>query len=287
MRWASLCAVLGAALLPAANARPLCRPDRGTSSKLAETTATSTAESAYATTSVIQSTVTATASATTTDTYSQSTKTESATTSGFATLISTTATASETLTTAESTTTTEGASSSTTTTTEAPEPTLINLVQNGDFEDDVNTDWSLRTADIVDDAERANSPSHYVRFSVEEDYATGGNQVNQTINGLDTSRLFRLSFSAAVFSEPVLDIGEANCVLEGLQQGTVVGSWPLDYSSLDEYMSYSTEFTPSDEDITLSLRLRCSTENEVTLAVGIDDVILNDIGVAPVEDTST
>ncbi|KAK6078012.1 hypothetical protein SCUP234_06386 [Seiridium cupressi] len=282
MRWASLCAVLGAALLPAANARPLCRPDRGTSSKLAETTATSTAESAYATISLIRSTVTATASATTTDTYSQSTKTESATTSGFATLISTTATASETLTTAESTTITEGASS-TTTTTEAPEPTLINLVQNGDFDDDVNTDWSLRTADIVGDAEKANSPSHYVRFSVEEGMATGGNQVNQTINGLDTSHLFRLSFSSAVFDEPALNIGEAHCDLEGLQQSTVFERWPLDYSSLNEYMSYSSEFKPSDEDITLSFRLRCSTENVVTLAVGIDDVILNDLGVAPVE----
>ncbi|KAK9414644.1 hypothetical protein SUNI508_11082 [Seiridium unicorne] len=282
MRWASLCAVLSTALLPAANARPLCRPDRGTSSKLAETTATSTAESAYATASVIRSTVTATASATTTDTYSQSTKTESATTSGFATLVSTTATASETLTTAESTTITEGASS-TTTTTEAPEPTLINLVQNGDFEDDVNTDWSLRTADIVNDAEKANSPSHYVRLSVEEGMATGGNQVNQTINGLDTSHLFRLSFSSAVFDEPALNIGEAHCDLEGLQQGTVFERWPLDYSSLNEYMSYSAEFKPSDEDITLSFRLRCSTENVVTLAVGIDDVILNDLGVAPVE----
>ncbi|KAF4962180.1 hypothetical protein FSARC_9754 [Fusarium sarcochroum] len=282
MRWISLCTVLGAALLPAASARPLCRPDRSTSSGLAETTVTSTAASTYATTSVIESTVTETA--TTTDTYSQSTETEAVTSSGFTTLISSTITESETLTTAETTTITEEAS--TTTTEAASEPTPENLIRNGDFEDEVNVDWGLRTAAIINDAEKAQSPNKYAQFSVENAYAVGGNQLNQTINGLNTLNLFRLSFSAAVFDEPTPEVNDDTiCRLEALQQDQVFGTWSLDVDhSLNEYTSYETNFVPDDEDITLTLRLRCDggVQNQVTLSVGIDDVVLNELGPAPI-----
>ncbi|KAM0562309.1 hypothetical protein ACHAPJ_001996 [Fusarium lateritium] len=280
MRWISIATVLGAALLPAASARPLCRPDRSTSSGLSETTATSTAESTYATTSVIESTVTETATAT--DTYSQSTETETVTSSGFTTLISSTTTEAETLTTAETTTITEEAS--TTTTEAASEPTPENLIKNGDFEDDVNVDWNLRTSVIVDDAERAQSPNKYVQFSVQDGFAVGGNNLNQTINGLDTSHLFRLAFSAAVFDDPTPEVEDGTiCLIEALQQNQVFRQWPLDVrTSLNQYMSFEDTFVADDEDITLTLRLRCSGPDPVTLAVGIDDVVLNDVGLAPI-----
>ncbi|KAF5010147.1 hypothetical protein FDECE_3693 [Fusarium decemcellulare] len=297
MRWISLCTVLGAALLPAASARPLCRPDRTTSSALTSTTGTSATESETATasssetwttlsttTSVVDTTTTGTATSTdvdsssteTTSTASESTATISS--SGFITLISTTVTESATSTTIDSTSTTEAS----TTTSQSAEPTLENFIQNGDFEDEVNVDWSTRTGDIVENVDRANSPSHYVQFLVENDYAVGGNQLNQTINGLSTAHLFRLSFSAAVFDSPAPSVGAATCQLEGLQESSLVGQWPLDYTSLNQYTPYEAEFQPVSDDITITLRLRCTTPNKVTLAVGLDDVVLNDIGLAPV-----
>lgn len=128
MRWVSVAAVLGAALLPA-SARPLCRPDRSTTTGLPSTTATTSVE-----TSAIETTVTFV-----------TTFTESGT-----------ATATTGFTTITSAATSEAA----TTTSEAPE--ITNYIQNGDFEDSPNTDWSLRTSDIKNDPERARSGNKYV-----------------------------------------------------------------------------------------------------------------------------
>ncbi|KAJ3533270.1 hypothetical protein NM208_g2553 [Fusarium decemcellulare] len=284
MRWISLCTVLGAALLHAASARPLCRPDRTTSSALISTTGTSATESETATasssetwttlsttTSVVDTATTETATSTDVDSSStEITSTATISSSGFITLISTTVT--------ESATTTEAS----TTTSQSAEPTLENLIRNGDFEDEVNVDWSTRTGDIVENVDRANSPSHYVQFLVENNWAVGGNQLNQTINGLSTAHLFRLSFSAAIFDSPAPNVGDATCQLEGLQESSLVGQWPLAFTSVNQYTPFEAEFQPVSGDITLTLRLRCTTENRVTLAVGLDDVVLNDIGLAPV-----
>ncbi|KAF5567516.1 hypothetical protein FNAPI_629 [Fusarium napiforme] len=252
MRWISIVAVLGAV----ASARPLCRPDRSTTTGLPSTTATTSVEtlstdSATATeTSAVETTVTSAA------TFTES---ETATTTGFTTVTSAV--------------TSEAA----TTTSEAPEAT--NYIQNGGFEDSPNTDWSVRTSDIKDDPERARSGNKYVQYDVDDSEAVGGNQLNQTVNGLDTERLYRLTAYATVFNTPA-PIKDANtiCVIEALQESTSIAQWRLDFENLGTYKQYFVDFTPSDDDVTVTMRLRCSNGKKVTLSVGLDDVSLYDIG---------
>ncbi|KAH7128066.1 hypothetical protein B0J13DRAFT_143346 [Dactylonectria estremocensis] len=159
-----------------------------------------------------------------------------------------------------------------------PEPTLENLLLNGDFEEDDVSVWGLRTVTIQDDAAKAHSPSHYVRYEIDNESASGGNHLNQTISGLDVTRWYRLTFSAAVFGSPML--GDATCSLEALQDDVIIESWQIDPTVLNRYSSYDTEFLLFDSDITLALRLRCTSENLVTLTIGVDDMVLNDIGPA-------
>ncbi|KAF4438215.1 hypothetical protein FACUT_5080 [Fusarium acutatum] len=258
MRWISIAAALSAALLPT-SARPLCRPDRSTTTGLPSTTATTSVEtlstdSATATeTSAIESTVT------------------------FATTFTESETA--TATTGFTTVTTAVTSEAATTTSEAPEVT--NYIQNGDFEDSPNTDWSLRTSDIKNDPERARSGNKYVssQYDVDDSEAVGGNQLNQTVNGLDTERLYRLTTYATVFNTPapVKDATTA-CVIEALQESTVLTDWSLDFTDLGTYKPLSFDFTPVDEDVTITMRLRCTAGKRVTFSVGLDDVSLHDIG---------
>ncbi|KAF4503339.1 hypothetical protein FAGAP_493 [Fusarium agapanthi] len=253
MRWISIVAILGAALLPA-SARLLCRPDRSTTTGLPSTTATTSVEtlstdSATATeTSAIETTVT--------------TFTESET-----------ATATTSFTTVTSAVTSEAA----TTTSEAHEPT--NYIQNGDFEDSPNTDWSVRTSDIKNDPERARSGNKYVQYDIDNSVAVGGNQLNQTVNGLDTERLYRLTTYTTVFNTPapVKDATTA-CVIEALQESMSIAQWRLDFTNLGTYHPYFVDFTPSDEDVTVTMRLRCTDGKKVTLSVGLDDVSMYDIG---------
>ncbi|KAF4337113.1 hypothetical protein FBEOM_8963 [Fusarium beomiforme] len=239
MRWVSIAAILGAALLPA-SARPLCRPDRSTTTGLPSTTATATS---------VETLSTDTATATT----------------DFTTVTS--AATSEATTIAEVTTTT----------TEAPEAT--NYIQNGDFEDTPNTDWSLRTGDIKTNPARAKSGDQYVQYDVNDAEAVGGNQLNQTINGLSTERLYRLTAYYTVFDIPA-PVKESStvCVIQALADSSVVGNWFLDFTNLNTYAPNHADFTPADEDVTVTLRLRCSAGKKVTLSVGLDDVSLYDIG---------
>ncbi|KAF5963874.1 hypothetical protein FBULB1_13110 [Fusarium bulbicola] len=253
MRWVSIAAILGAALFPA-SARPLCRPDRSTTTGLPSATATTSVEtlstdSATATeTSAIEPTVTS------------FTESETATvTTGFTTVTSAV--------------TSEAA----TTTSEAPEAT--NYIQNGGFEDSPNTDWSVRTSDIKGDSRRARSGNKYVQYDVDDSVAMGGNQLNQTVNGLDTERLYRLTAYATVFNTPAPVKEQSTiCVIEALQESSSIAQWRLDFTNLGTYQSYFVDFTPSDEDVTVTMRLRCSDGKKVTLSVGLDDVSLYDIG---------
>lgn len=151
MRFISLCTILGAALLPVATAAP-CRPSKPTSILSATTTAETETETL------------STATATATDFYSTVT---AEATSSLETSLTETATWSETTTfvsdyTTEYTATTDATSTEdvTTTISEAPGPT--NLIQNGDFEEDADADWSLRTGDIKNNHDRANSGDKYV-----------------------------------------------------------------------------------------------------------------------------
>ncbi|KAK7429119.1 hypothetical protein QQZ08_004334 [Neonectria magnoliae] len=194
MRWFSLCAVLGAVLLPAVNALP-CRPD---------TTVTTT-------------------SATTTSTS---------------------------------------------------EPTAS--IYNGDFEGEDLSVWQERTVTIENDSTKAASGSHYAKFAFNNQYGSGGNHLNQTINGLDTSRMYRLSFSGAVLGLPPT-LGSATCEMQALLGGVVKKSWPISNFVVGVYKSYSTELSVNNEDLTLTLRLRCTDQNKVTIEFGVDDVGLTEI----------
>ncbi|KAI1059880.1 hypothetical protein LB506_008935 [Fusarium annulatum] len=256
MRWISIAAVLGAALLPA-TARPLYRPDRSTTTALPSTTATSGVE----TLSTESATATETSAIETTVTFVTTfTESETATaTTGF---------------TVTSAVTSDAA---TTTTSEAPEPT--NYIQNPDFEDTPNTDWSLRTSDIKNNPERARSGDKYVQYDVDDSEAVGGNQLNQTVNGLDTQRLYRLQTYATVFNTPAPVKDESTiCVIQALQESTILSQWRLDFTALGSYQPLHVDFTPFDEDVTITMRLRCSAGKKVTLSVGLDDVSLYDIG---------
>ncbi|KAM0194658.1 hypothetical protein ACHAPI_006954 [Fusarium lateritium] len=263
MRFTSLCAVLGAALLPVAIAAP-CRPSKPTSAL--ETTATSTAASetaattlessaTYASTSVIETTLTETA------TSAEITATD------FTTLVSSTA---------------ESTASEDATTTTAEEAGPTNFVDNGDFEDTPNSDWTVRTAQIKKDSTKAHAGKRYAELSVKNTLAVGGNHINQTINGLDTANIYRLSFYVTVLNEE-LSIGAATCKVEALQGSAVIGSWPLDYQTLGQYKQHTVDFRPIADGFEFDLRLRCTQENKVTLTVALDDVSITEVGPAPEE----
>ncbi|KAF7556266.1 hypothetical protein G7Z17_g1511 [Cylindrodendrum hubeiense] len=241
MRWISVCTIIGAALLPAVSARPLCHPDQ-TTTTLAATTEASSTISADST---------------------STTETSTATTEASSTVSIYTPTTPEI----------------TYTPTPTPvEPAPENLILNGDFEGDDLSVWSVRTVDIVDDAEKAHSPVHYARYFINNEKAVGGNQLNQTINGLDTTRLYRLTFSSAVFGSP--DLGDETCALEALQEDLVIKSIPVDTSVVGQYTSYETDFTVDDEDIVFTLRLRCTSNSYITIDIAVDDIVINDIGLA-------
>ncbi|CAF3565179.1 unnamed protein product [Fusarium graminearum] len=271
MRFVSLCTI-GATLLPMVSAAP-CKPSNPTSVLSATTTADS------------ETLTTATATETATETDFHSTVTSDAT-SVLETTIAETATWSETTTFASDFTTEYSATTDatsiedfTTTITEIPEPT--NLIRNGGFEDAKNVDWDTRTGGIETDSDKANSGDKYATFELVNADGSGGNTLNQTINGLDTDRRYRLAFSAAIFDDPAIVLGESTCVIEALQKQTVIDSWPLNFAGLNEYKPYDVTFSLIDEDLSLSLRLRCNGRNKVTLSVGIDDVSLYDAGPVP------
>ncbi|RBR18678.1 uncharacterized protein FIESC28_05955 [Fusarium coffeatum] len=270
MRFTSLCAVLGATLLPVVSAAP-CKPSKPTS-VVPTTSATTTAEAEtlstdtpYETLSTdFQSTVTSDATS-----YLETTVTESATWSETTTFVSDYTT--------EYTATTDATSVEdvTTTVTEAaPEPT--NLIKNSDFEDQPNVDWGLRTSEIVKDEDKAASGERYVRFQVINQSARGGNSVNQTISDVEVTHRYRLSFSGAAFG--LFDTGSNNCYIEAYQKGDEIQKWKLGDVLPDEYNTYSVDFTPKSDSFELALRLRCEAGDPVTITFGIDDVSMVDIG---------
>ncbi|RGP80664.1 hypothetical protein FLONG3_1139 [Fusarium longipes] len=291
MRFVSLCTVLGAALLPMISAAP-CKPNKSTSMLSATTTVESETLSTAATTETsFHSTVT-------TDATTDITSIIETTITETASLSETTSAVSDYTTESSVTIDTTSIEIMTTTTAETPEST--NIISNGDFEDEHNADWTSRTGGIKSDASKARagqkygyvqpSYSNYAdvystkgrTFELVNEKGIGGNNLNQTLNGLDTRRLYRLSFYAAVFSNPAPSRGDTVCTLEALQRSTVIDSWTPDYAALNEYKPFETTFTPVDDDFSFTLRLRCDGDSLVTLSVGIDDVSLYDIGEAPI-----
>ncbi|KAF5002508.1 hypothetical protein FGRMN_333 [Fusarium graminum] len=273
MRFISLCTVLSAALVSAAP----CKPVKPTTTLESSTT--------FATTSVIETSAIETSdteTATATQTTLETTFTTEATTDATTILETTiTETATETGATVTSAATTETTAVEATTTTVGEEPGPTNFLRNGGFEDKTNVDWDVRTAQIVKDAAKAHSGEKFVQLAVTNSLANGGNQFNQTINGLNTERLFRLKFSSATFSNPVPSQHVNTCKVEALKDGQIIGSWPVDTVDLNEYHDYEMDFVIKDDDITLSMRIRCDPLQKVTVTVGIDDVSITDAGEAP------
>jgi hypothetical protein len=115
---------------------------------------------------------------------------------------------------------------------------------------------------------------------VKNSLAVGGNHINQTINGLDTKNIYRLSFWVTVLDEELF-VGAATCTVEALQGSTLIQSWRLEYQSLGEYKEHTVDFRPIADGFEFDLRLRCTQENKVTLTVALDDVSITDVGPAP------
>ncbi|KPM41154.1 hypothetical protein AK830_g5404 [Neonectria ditissima] len=173
------------------------------------------------------------------------------------------------------TTTTATTTASTTTATSEPTASIL----NGDFEGADLSVWQERTVTIVENAQKAHSGTHYARYIYSDEYAWGGNNLNQTITDLDVTRLYRLSFSGAVFG--LTNLNGETCQMEALLRGNVKKSWPITNFVSGAYSSYSTDLTVDDEDLTLTLRLRCTTQHKVSIEFGVDDISLKDIGAAP------
>ncbi|KAF4973187.1 hypothetical protein FSARC_439 [Fusarium sarcochroum] len=267
MRWSSLCAVLGATLV---NARPLCRPDRST-------TAVTTTETSVPiqTSTVAETSFATTTQASTTEETSILTETETETpTETFTTLTATTL--DETMTAAPTTGATTSTTTDAATTTQEEDIIITNFARAGNFEDpDENSVWEQRTCVIAKDASKAASGSYFARYTIVNEKVYGGNNLNQTLDGLDTGRLYRLSFSGAVFG--AYHFGGASCKIKALVNGEVRKSWPISNFVVDQYKTYSTDLEFSSDYNVLSLKLECSTQNAVTIDFGIDDVSLVEV----------
>ncbi|UZP40484.1 hypothetical protein NXS19_008300 [Fusarium pseudograminearum] len=300
MRFVSFATVLGAALLPAVNARPACRPDTSTTSGVSATSATTTtaaavetssteavttvdASTTYKTTTASETTIVVSATAEIT-TALETTIAISETASSDSTVLIPTTTAETTLaeivtTNAETTpadiatTTAETtAAEIVTTTTEAATTTTAEAADN------TSNAWDLQNSDIANNPANAHTGGQYLEFSINNDFASGQDQASQTISGLSTDRQYGFSFYSTVFSSPTPIHNPSTICLIQVQQGTTqISQFRVDFNNLDSYQPFSINFTPVSSVISLSLKLRCTNGQRVTLALGIDDVVIGDI----------
>ncbi|KAF0640561.1 hypothetical protein FPSE5266_10088 [Fusarium pseudograminearum] len=275
MRWVSFVTIISATLVPAASARPRCRPDKQTT-----------------TSEIASSSDTATVTSLDTSTSLEISVTGETTTDSFTTLETTTIAVLETSTdldsaaitetsTAEATTaeptTAEVTTTVAATTTQASGPTIY--VNNGWFEEQPNTAWTVQDAQIKTDVSKAASGSQYVQFDVVNEFVTGSKQISQNIKGLSTERLYRLNVASVVFSEPaVVRESSTICVIQPNFGTRSLAQWRLDFDNLDQYKTNFVNFTPDTSDGILMLRLRCSDGRVVSISAGVDDVSIVDIG---------
>ncbi|QPC78180.1 hypothetical protein HYE68_008932 [Fusarium pseudograminearum] len=312
MRFVSFATVLGAALLPAVNARPACRPDTSTKTTASATSAATTtaiavetsstkaattvqASTTYETTTASETTIVVSATDETTTalettiaisetassdstaliptTTAETTPAEIVTTTAETTPADIATTTAETTAAEIVTTTTEAA---TTTTTAAAGPT--NFVENGSFEDNTSNAWDIQNSDIANNPANAHTGGQYLEFSINNDFASGQDQASQTISGLSTDRQYGFSFYSTVFSSPTPIHNPSTICLIQVQQGTTqISLFRVDFNNLDSYQPFSVNFTPVSSVISLSLKLRCTNGQRVTLALGIDDVVIGDV----------
>ena len=93
---------------------------------------------------------------------------------------------------------------------------------------------------------------------------------------MDINKSYRLSFSGAVVG--LFAVGSSECHIEAYQNSVEIGKWKLEGFTPDEYKTYSVDFTPAFESFEISMRLRCSTDAQVTVTFDLDDVSLVEIG---------
>ncbi|XEV07190.1 hypothetical protein FSHL1_012477 [Fusarium sambucinum] len=312
MHWISIVTVLGAALAPTASARPACRPDPTTSSGITTTaidvktlstatiepSSTLTAIATDETTTALQNTVTSSGTATldstilisttvaettaaaetttaeveTTSATGVATTTEGETTTVQGTTITEvqTTSAAEAVTTTEAETTTAEA----TTTTAAAGPT--SLTKNSGFESRGNTAWALQGTEIKNTG-LAHSGTHFLKFGVDNGYATGQFRAGQAVIGLDTNKQYQFTFYATVFSSPApVRSNGALCTIQAVEDDAIMAVFFLDFNNLDSYQPLTSPFYPVHSDFTFNLRLECSNGEKVTLALGVDDITITE-----------
>ncbi|KAM0297349.1 hypothetical protein HYE67_003079 [Fusarium culmorum] len=86
------------------------------------------------------------------------------------------------------------------------------------------------------------------------------------------------SFYASVFGTPApVIIPGTPCLIQAQQGSAVIAQFLLDLNSVNYWEIYKVNFTPLASDIDLSLRLRCTNNRRVTIALGIDDVTIGDV----------
>ncbi|KPM41450.1 hypothetical protein AK830_g5058 [Neonectria ditissima] len=191
--------------------------------------------------------------------------------------------------TTESATTT--ATDMTSTTVSTASATFTSGPVNGGFDtpddDDNNyqTPWIFSDGgvDIVHDADEAKSGERYARFFMTEEMGWSPD-MNQTLHGLDTSRLFRLSYSWRVTvpaTEPVSEelreyyesVGTVQCRIEGVINEEIISVQPLPNTASDAWEDITFDFDVDVSDPGFSLRWRCNKygfQSEVL----IDDVTI-------------
>ncbi|KIL94077.1 hypothetical protein FAVG1_02639 [Fusarium avenaceum] len=278
MRWSSFATVLGAALLPAASARALCRPDRSTtiaasaSAETATTLETLSTDAAIIATSIETSATVEITDAS--ETTIAETQTVTATTDITTVVISSAS---------EAPSTTQAASTTEASTTVSEAPVITEFFMNGNFEDIVNTDWALNAATIQEHSTKARLGRRYVEFTLNNEVADGSKRISQAISGLSTERTYRLSAYAILFSDPVIVKGASDiCVIEVAQATPSfemrLAQWVFNFNNLEQYTQYKVDFSPLSTGVSVVFKLKCTIGSKVTLAAGLDDVSMVDIG---------
>ncbi|CAG1980387.1 hypothetical protein SNK03_013108 [Fusarium graminearum] len=242
------------------------------------TTATTTAETNPTEVSTTESTgadQTSSAATTTIATITSETTIADTTTGEQTTVQTTTAetaatgettTTSETTTAAESTTTTKIP----TTTTAAPKPTTA--LQNGGFEDAMDSAWIFQSGEIITDPNLAHSGSNFAKIDIRNEQA-GGQQHIEQITSTSNTKQYTLSYYATFLSTPNMKLGNG-CYIYALQDSSLINAptFYLNADTLNSYQRFTHTFTPYNNNFLLSLRVRCSRGMATTFSVAIDDV---------------
>lgn len=57
-----------------------------------------------------------------------------------------------------------------------------------------------------------------------------------------------------------------------------LAQWVFNFDNLEQYTQYKVDFSPLSTGVSVVFKLKCTIGSRVTLAVGLDDISLVDIG---------